>query len=137
MKIKVAIASLAVAAIVVSAFAFTTKRTAVRQYLDESLVNSVTIGSLQSDIATASNWSTSLSYTLGTGTKLAAVEFDQENTSDGSGDGQLSKAEATQAVYDYYVAHGNTLPQDNNTISVQVSGSTGNTAMNITIRRKS
>jgi hypothetical protein len=137
MKIKVAIASLAVASVVVAAFAFTTKRTQVTQYLDDSLVQSVFVNALQSDIATAGNWSTSLGYTLGTGSKLGAIEFNQESASDGSGDGMLSKAEAVQAVYDYYVAHGNDLPTDGNAISVQVSGSTGNTAMNITIRRKS
>jgi hypothetical protein len=137
MKLKVAFATLAVATIVVAAFAFTTKRTAVRQFLDESLVTSVTIGSIQSDITTASNWSTSLGYTLGSGNKLAAIEYDQESASDGSGDGQLSKAEAVQAVYDHYVANGNTLPTDNNTISVSVSGTSGSGAMNITIRRKS
>ena len=136
MKLKVAIASFAVASVVVAAFAFTTKRTITTQYLDESKVASVVIGSLQSDVANAANWSTSLGYSFANGTKLAAATFDQELSTDGSGDGLLSKSEATQAIYDYYVNNGNTLPADGQTISVSVNGTSGNSPVNITIRRK-
>jgi hypothetical protein len=136
MKIKTAIASLAVATVVVAAFASTTKRIVIMQCLDESLVESVLIGSLQSDVANASNWSSSLGCQCTNGTKLCAIIYDQELSSDGSGDGQLSKAEAVQAVYDYYIANSNTLPADNNSISVSVAGSSGSGAINITIRRK-
>ena len=135
MKLRVAIASLAVASVVVAAFAFTTKRTDTIQYLDESAVASVVIGSLQNDVDNPDNWATDLGYTFTNSTKLAAIRFDQKDDSDGSGDGQISKAEAVHALYAYYVQNG--LPADNNNISVQVSGSTGNTAINILVRRKS
>jgi hypothetical protein len=138
MKIKVAITFLAIAAVVVAAFAFTPKRIPITQYLDESDVASVVIGSLQNDVADPGNWTTTPPWglTFSNGSKLAAIIFNQESSSDGSGDGQLSKTEAVQAVYNYYVANSNTLPADNNSISVSVSGSSGSAALDITIRRK-
>jgi hypothetical protein len=118
MKIKVAIASLAVVAIAVVAFAFN-KPTSVTYYYksgtafqrledghtSESDLKERTIAS--GAFQNVNNWTTqtqSFTQTNDMSKYIGLIQFDEEATADGGSDGQLTLQEALTALYNDYNA---------------------------------
>jgi hypothetical protein len=141
MKIKVAIASFAVAAVVVAAFAFTPSKKLgiVTVYYhpsgDKTLIQPGQTNSLvNSEMVTGANWnSTSISFSS-SGTKLAAITFNEDDAQDGAGDGAVTMTEALNFLADYYADQSpNSLPADNSSFRVQVDATH---FTDITVRRK-
>jgi hypothetical protein len=131
MKIKVVLASIAVVAIAVVAFAFTTnsKKTIQTVYFAAGTCkqkisvasgqpdcrdNSIGTGNLFKD---ASNWSTtSNGTTFASSTDyIAALDFDNS---------QLTLQQALDGVYNYYSSNSNSLPDNNGTVMVGSSSVT-------------
>lgn len=131
-RFKVLFASLAVASLIVTAFAFTNnseKRvdiitvyfTAAHKYIGTGDVNSL----VSTEVTAGSNWTeTSQGYTLQSGNYLAALVFDQD---------QLTQQEAIDGAWAYYNGQSpKSLPADNATFPVTKNGNT----YNVTVRRK-
>jgi hypothetical protein len=141
MKIKVAIASLAVASVVVAAFAFTPskKLAVVTVYYhpsgDKTLIAPGQINSLvPSEMVTAGNWNSSSISFSSSGTKLAAISFNEDDQQDGAGDGALTMLEAINFLEENYTDQNpDDLPADNTSFRVQVDATH---FTDITVRRK-
>jgi hypothetical protein len=142
MKIKVAIASLAVATVVVAAFAFTpSKKLAIQTVYyhpsgDKTLVAPGQSNSLvSSEMITAGNWNTtSISFSTN-GTKLAAITFNEDNVADGPADGALTMTEAINFLEEKYTSVSpNDLPADGSSFRVESENPSQFT--DITVRRK-
>jgi hypothetical protein len=118
MKLRVAIASLAVASVVVAAFAFTTNKKATLKLFYQKNIGLTrgpingTSQLIQSEVTDVTNWATSGATDV-TGSYLNSITFDQEpnDVSDGISDGQYSKAEAIQEVWNEYVRVVGSAPQ--------------------------
>lgn len=132
MKLKVAIASVAVVTIAVVAFSFTTakKFTSTLQYnppFDKREIAASGSDAIDaSQLNVSSNWTSglpSVTYTSN-GMYLRAIQFEEETTADGPSDGMLTQAEAEQAVKDYFVNNSASFPQDGAAIVVGTAPNT-------------
>ncbi|OQP55884.1 hypothetical protein A4H97_20040 [Niastella yeongjuensis] len=136
MKLKVAIASLAVVATAVVAFAFTTahKPTVDTTFYYQDENKFIGTGDVNSIDASALNnpdkWDVDGSASFTTGDYLAAISFnlDEVNPANGGSDGDLTMQEAIDAVKALYQSSGS-LPLNNSSF---MQGSTV-----ITIHRRS
>ena len=119
MKMKVVLASVAVVAIAVVAFAFTSKKATKDYYYisgtdDQRLQPGLTnqLDSRENTITSANftdvlNWTaTPQSFTQSSDYSkyIGKINFDEETTADGGSDGQLTLQEALTAVYNQYSA---------------------------------
>ena len=107
MKIKVVLASVAVVAIAVVAFAFTSKKptSLVTKYINENDISTSLISSLvPAELDVAANWDGASVTIDGSGSYLAAIDFnlDDVNPANGGTDGDLTLAEAVAAVRQQY-----------------------------------
>jgi hypothetical protein len=107
MKIKVVLASVAVVAIAVVAFAFTSKKptSMVTKYINEDDISTSMISSLvPAELNVAANWDGSPVTIDGSGSLLAAIDFnlDDVNPANGGADGDLTLQEAVDAVRNQY-----------------------------------
>ena len=121
-KLRVLFASLAVATLLVGAFAFIPKKTDVVTYYftaPHKHIGSGTNQLVQSEVQDPSNWTlTNPGYTFSNDVFMAAIVFDQD---------ALSKQNAIEGVWSSY-STSLTLPADNQ--NIQVSSN------DVTIRRK-
>ena len=141
MKIKVAIASLAVASVVVAAFAFTPSKKLgiVTVYYNPASAKTLiapgqSTSLVSSEMITNGNWNSSSMAFSSSGTKLAAITFNEDDTQDGAGDGAVTKQEAINFLEEYYTDQTpDDLPADNVAFRVQVDATH---FTDITVRRK-
>jgi hypothetical protein len=133
-RFKIALAALILTGGIVAAFAFASKSAhkpfatvtyyyhGNNQYIppgrtdqEDPRENSLTAATLTAAI----NWNTTSSVPFSSGNYINAISFDEETTADGGSDGQLTKQEALDALWNYYVAQTpHDLPPNGGVITV-------------------